>query len=96
MGDAAVFVGGDDPDCDRAGRLRDAGGVALIGFGVERDAEEGELAADLLADRDGVLADASGEDERVEAAEDGGVAGDGLGDGAAEDGDGLGTCCGGA
>ncbi len=67
------------------------GGVALICFGVERDAEEGELAADLLAHRDGVFADASGEDERVEAVEDGGVAGDGLGDGPAEDGDGLGS-----
>ncbi len=77
-----------------AGLLRDGGGVALIGFRVECDAEEGELAAGLFADHGGVLADAAGEDERVEAAEDGGVAGDGFGDGSAEDGDGLLCCCG--
>jgi hypothetical protein len=38
MCDAAVFVGGDDLDRYGAGWLRDDGGVALIRFGVERDA----------------------------------------------------------
>jgi hypothetical protein len=89
MGDAAVFIGGENLDSDSTGWLRDGGGVALIGFRVECDAEEGELAADLFADQSGVLADAAGEDEHIEAAENGGVTGDGFGDGAAEDGDGL-------
>jgi hypothetical protein len=95
VGDAAVFVGGDDLDFYGTGLLRDGGGVALIGFVVDGDPEEGELARDLFADEGGVLADASGEDEAVDAAEDCGVAGDGFGYGAAEDGNGL-MCCGGA
>jgi hypothetical protein len=44
VGDAAVFVGGDDPDLYGTGLVRDGGGVALIGFFVDGDAEEGELA----------------------------------------------------
>src|ERR1700679_4215996 len=81
MGDAAVFIGGNDLDRNRAwdgaDLLRDDGAVALICFRVERDSQKGELAADLFAHRNGMLADASGEDERVEAAGDGGGGGHG-------------------
>ena len=51
MGDAAVFVGGDDLNLYRTGLLRDGGGVAVIGFVVEGYPEEGELARDLFADK---------------------------------------------
>src|SRR4051812_24166829 len=94
VSDAAVLVGGYDVDADGAALLRDGGGVALVGFRVDGQPEEGELAAYLFADAGGVLADAAGEDERVEAAEDCRVARDSLGDGAAEDGNGLLCCCG--
>ena len=76
--DAAVLVGGNHPDPNRAGFLREHGGVALVGFAIECNAEEGELMADLLAYECGVLTNAASEDERVEAAENGSVAGDGL------------------
>ena len=95
MGDAAVFVGGDDLNLYGTGSLRDGGDVALIGFAVEGYAEECELARDLFADECGMFADASGEDQTVEAAEDGGVAGNSFGDSPAEDGDGP-MCCRGA
>lgn len=93
MCDAAVLIGGNDLDSDRAGRLRDGGGIALICFGVDGQPKEAELAADLLADEGGVLPDASSEDETVEPAKDGGIAGYSLCDAAAKDGDGL-VCCG--
>lgn len=95
MCDAAVLVGGDNLDPNGTDFLRNHRGVALVGFAVERDAEEGELTADLLAYERGVLANTAGEDERVEAAENGSIAGDGLCDRTAEDGDGL-TCISGA
>src|SRR6185437_1178849 len=94
MGDAAIFIGGVDLDPDGARFLGDHGGVAMVRLSVDCNAEESELPADLLAHEDGVLADAASEDERVEPAEDRGVAGGGLRDGTAEDGDGL-TCRGG-
>ena len=48
------------------------GPAVLVGLGVELHAEPRRVAADALADRGGVLADAAGEDERVEPAERGG------------------------
>ena len=45
------------------------GPPACVGRRVELDAEPGRVAADALADRRGVLADAGREHERVEAAE---------------------------
>ncbi|MDQ1452856.1 MAG: hypothetical protein QOK38_2722 [Acidobacteriaceae bacterium] len=95
MCDAAVLIGSKNADADGAGLLRDGGRVAPICIGVERQPKKAELAADMFADQRGVLPDASGEDETIETAEDGGIAGDGLRDAAAEDGDGL-ICCGGA
>ena len=91
MCDAAVLVGGDDLDPDGLVWLREHGGVVLVGFAVECNAEEGEVPADLLAYDSGVLTNTPSEDERVEAAENGSVAGDGLCDRTAKDGDGL-TC----
>jgi hypothetical protein len=94
MGDAAILIGGDDLDPDRTRFLGDHGGVAMVRLAVDRNAEESELPADLLAHGGRVLADAASKDERVEPVEDRSVTGGGLRDGAAEDGDGL-TCRGG-
>ena len=44
VGDAAVFIGGDDLNLYGAGLMRDGCGVALIGFVVEGYPKEGELA----------------------------------------------------
>ena len=50
----------------------DARAALRVRLRVELDAEPGRLPADALADRRRVLADAGGEDDRVEAAERGG------------------------
>ena len=50
----------------------DARAALRVGRRIELDAEPGRVAADALADRRGVLADAGGEDDRVEPAERGG------------------------
>src|SRR5207237_9482302 len=65
---------------------RAAADAPLVGAGgavqllVELDAEETETAADAGAHRRGVLADAGGEGQRVDAAEDRGVGADVLRD----------------
>ena len=71
--DHQLLVGGNDPcrDAELAARA-DARSVARVGVGVELDAEPGRVAADALAQRRAVLADAGGEHDRVEAAERGG------------------------
>ena len=49
-----------------ARNARAAGGIGLF---VERDAEPARVAADAGADLGGVLADAAGEDQRIEPAQ---------------------------
>ena len=68
-GDRPLFVGGDHPGRNGAGRGGDAGAVASVGRGVEPHAQPGQALAGGGADGRRVLADAGGEDQRVEAAE---------------------------
>src|SRR5262247_921195 len=68
-GDHQLLVGRHDPRGDLRGVGRDAGGPPRVGGLVERDAEPGRVAADARAQLGVVLADAGGDDDRVEAAE---------------------------
>src|SRR5512144_2588601 len=70
--DHQLLVGGDDPRRYRALRRRYARAVRAVRGAVELDAEPRGIAADALAQAPAVLADARGEDDRVEPAERGG------------------------
>ena len=66
--DHQFFVGGDHPHRDLAGRRADARPAGLVGRRIELHAQPRRVAADALAYRRRMLADARGEDQRVDAA----------------------------
>src|SRR5688572_1143085 len=67
--DHELLIGWDHPGRDAARFGGDAWPVRCVRFRVELDAEPSCLAAHALADCDGALANAGGEDDRVQAAE---------------------------
>src|SRR4051812_14730420 len=77
-GDLEVLAGAHDEGPRRRVARRDVGVVVrrLVGGRVDRDAEEREAVGGRGPDRGGPLADAAGEDERVEPPEGGGHRGD--------------------
>ena len=82
-----VLAGMHDDDADRragSGDLRIRLGIAVRGL-VQLDAQKPEATADLLAHPQRALADAGGEDQRVEAAERDGARTHGTGDAVGED-----------
>ena len=64
-----LFVGRNDPCRCTAGRCGDAGAVAKVGRLIQLDAEPRRLQAHALTYRRAVLADAAGENERIETTE---------------------------
>jgi hypothetical protein len=80
LGDRVLLVGGDDQELRAAAIARDArdrGGGAdasdAVRVLVQIGAEDPEVVRNVVADERAVLADAGGEDDRVEPAEHGGV-----------------------
>src|SRR5580704_14808967 len=76
LGDDQFFVGGDDADDDAAGRGGNDVRIGGIGGGVDGHAKVREAAADFGANFGGVLADAAGEDQGIQAIQRGGVGAD--------------------
>ena len=69
-GDHQLFVRGDDSDDDRAARCRDDIVIRRVVCAIQLHAEVTEARANPFADRWRVLADATGENERVDPVED--------------------------
>jgi hypothetical protein len=67
-GDHQLLVGGDHPGRGPAVDLGDLRALHLVGLEVQLDAQPGAGLDDAAADLGGVLADAGGEDEPVDAA----------------------------
>jgi len=80
FGDARLLVRGDDPRFDGCIAPSNAGAVRSVGGGIEVNAEKCEGFARRSAHASVVFADATGEDEGVDAAHGGGHARDGLAD----------------
>ena len=68
-GDDALLVGGHDQDADGAVFGADLTGAFFIGLGVQAGAEPGRTLDDRCANGGGMLADAAGKDQQVQAAE---------------------------
>src|SRR5262245_22098496 len=69
QGDHQLFIRGDNPGADAAVRTADARAAAVIGRRIQLQPEPGSITADTAPDGGGILADAAGEHEGVEAAE---------------------------
>jgi hypothetical protein len=67
-GDDTFFIRRDHPDGGGRARRGDATLATLIGLGVDLDPQPRESLADAIADYGGVLADAGGEDQRIQPA----------------------------